>query len=93
MMRKTRANFTSEMIHTQKKCLLYRIAQVAQILMLLSIYLSYALQFYVPFEIIQPIVRNYIPTTTFDYRGIGDVVLRIALVLFTCLFKYKFYVC
>lgn len=57
--------------------------------MLLSIYLSYALQFYVPFEIIQPIVRNYVATTTFDYRGIGDVVLRIVLVVLTCNFNTR----
>lgn len=58
------------------------LAQSVRLMMALAIFLSYGLQFYVPISIMGPAFRNLF-TGEFA-RGISDVALRIALVIFTC---------
>lgn len=60
----------------------YRLAQSVRVMMALAIFLSYGLQFYVPMNILWPMVSERL--TTEHHKQIGEYVLRTGLVIFTC---------
>lgn len=59
-----------------------RLAESVRLMMALSIFLSYALQFYVPMDIIWPSIKPLIPTEKMQL--ISEYVFRTFLVLLTC---------
>lgn len=50
--------------------------------MAIAIFLSYPLQFYVPMNIVEPVVVNYFETNRAQY--LANTALRIVLITFTC---------
>lgn len=60
-------------------------AQSVRLMMAIAIFLSYGLQFYVPMNIVWPIIRDRLDTE--KSQVIGEYVTRSVLVFVTC--KYK----
>lgn len=65
-------------------CIFFSLAQSVRLMMALAIFLSYGLQFYVPMNIIWPLVRPYLHSER--AQMFGDYLIRTCLVVFTCEF-------
>lgn len=63
---------------------IYRLAESVRLMMALSIFLSYSLQFYVPMDIMWPAIKSRIPTEKMQL--ISEYAFRTCLVLLTCKF-------
>lgn len=61
-----------------------RLAESVRLMMALSIFLSYALQFYVPMDIMWPAIKSRIPTERMQL--ISEYAFRTLLVIFSCKF-------
>lgn len=62
--------------------LVSRLAESVRLMMALSIFLSYALQFYVPIDIAWPAIKAKIPTERMQV--IWEYIFRTVLVIITC---------
>jgi len=71
---------TSDSVLTIYCC--YRLAESVRLMMALSIFLSYALQFYVPIDIVWPNIKCHIPTERMQV--FWEYVFRTVLVIITC---------
>lgn len=69
-------------MYRKSKCIItrFRLAQSAKLLMALVIYLSFALQFYVPMEMIQRRLQNRAST---KYENVIQVGIRTLIVIIT----------
>lgn len=65
-----------------------RLSQLVRVAMAVAIFLSYSLQFYVPVNVVEPIVQNHFETPR--AKELAGTTTRITLVTFTCkLFNIK----
>ena len=69
---------------TLSLCLSHRMYQVVKLLYSFGIFITFALQFYVPAEILVPLALSRVPER---WETAVDLLIRTALVIFTC--KYK----
>lgn len=62
----------------------FSLAQSVRLMMAVAIFLSYGLQFYVPMNIIWPLIRPYLQSERAQL--FGDYLVRTCLVVLTCKF-------
>jgi len=60
----------------------FRLAESVRLVMALSMFISFALQFYVPIEIMWPSMKSRIPTE--KMQKISEYAFRTILVIITC---------